>query len=370
MVSVLGIVSYPFLPAKTGGQKNVHLFYKYLSRWTPVTVVATVNNDLGAAAGYKVLPVLSTSPLRYINPANIFRLRKIIRQEKATHIVFEHPYLGWLGFILKHLCGVKLVLRSHNIEGLRWKSLGKWWWKGLWIYEKYTHRNADYNLFITPEDMRYALEHWKLAPARCTVFSYGFERETIPPADERAAAREKLHTRHDIPADTSILLFNGIFNYRPNLEALKYILDNIDPLLKNSPGFRYRIVICGKDIPEDLDNTRYPGVVFAGFVDDIDTYLMGADVFLNPIIEGGGIKTKLVEALGNNLSAVSVRNGAIGVDPALCGGKLLIAENADWTSFADLVVTAASQKLDTPPEWFTHFYWGYSTRHVAEFISK
>ncbi len=51
--------------------------------------------------------------------------------------------------MLKWFTGVKLIVHSHNIEGLRWKTLGKWWWKGLWIYEKWVHRQADLQLFQT-----------------------------------------------------------------------------------------------------------------------------------------------------------------------------------------------------------------------------
>jgi hypothetical protein len=91
-------------------------------------------------------------------------------------------------------------------------------------------------------------------------------------------------------------------------------------------------------------------------------------LFINPVTEGGGIKTKLVEALGYNLNAVSTRSGAIGVSPDWCNGKLLLCEDDDWHSFARLIQEAAYLKADLPTVYFDHFYWGYSTQKAAQFI--
>jgi len=67
MSTAISLVSYPFLPAKVGGQRGIALFYKYFSRWMPVVCVTVEKNDPTAAEGYEVLNILSNSPLRYIN---------------------------------------------------------------------------------------------------------------------------------------------------------------------------------------------------------------------------------------------------------------------------------------------------------------
>src|SRR5450631_3796398 len=180
MPTIVSIVSYPFLPAKTGGQRGIALFYQYFSRWLPVLCVTTEKNDPSAAEGYEVLNILSDSPVRYINPFYLFTLRRILRQRKATHLILEHPYWGWLGVMEKWICGVKLVVHSHNMEGLRWKTLGKWWWRILWGYERWVHRRADYNFFIQEEDRQYAINRFRLDPAKCLVMTYGFERSGVP----------------------------------------------------------------------------------------------------------------------------------------------------------------------------------------------
>lgn len=370
MINVLSIVSYPVLPAFVGGQKGIALFYKYFSKYVNLVCIATKKNDPQKAEGYEVLNMLSNSPWRYINIFYFFTLKKIIRERKITHLLLEHPYYGWLGVSLKKFCGVQLIVHSHNIEGLRWKDLNKWWWKILWNYEAWTHRQADFNFFKQHEDRLYAVHQFKLKSERCIDVTYGIEQKFPPSPEEKQIARKYLLEEHSIPGNHHILLFNGAFNYLPNLKGLKYIITQIHPALEKISEFEYTILLCGKDIPPEISQNKIPRIIFAGFVPDIAVYFQGADIFLNPITEGGGIKTKLVEALGYDMDAVSTKNGATGIDPSICGNKLTVVTNTDWLAFAEAVYRASLTKTHIPPAYFDHFYWGDIAKRAASFINK
>jgi glycosyltransferase involved in cell wall biosynthesis len=368
MATVISIVSYPFLPARSGGEKHVFLFNKYFSKYHQLTCITTKKNNPKEAKEYEVLNILSNSKLRYINVIYFFLIRKIIKQKKATHILLEHPYYGWLGVLLKQFCNVKLIVHSHNIEGLRWKTLGKWWWKILWNYEKFTHRKADYNFFIQDDDKKYSIEKFGLNSSKCMTVTYGIEWNKIPSPQEISQSKQRVRMSHNISAEKKILLFNGAFKYKPNLDALKKIIDVINPLLKQQINFQYTVIICGMDIPEDIITGKYPNIIIAGFVDDISVYFKGADVFLNPITEGGGIKTKLVEALGYDLNAVSTEHGAIGIDPVWCADKLKVCKDDDWNSFYELIIESSENNENVSEIYFQHFYLGYLIKKAAEFI--
>lgn len=370
MQTILSLVPYQFLPAKVGGQKGIALFNKYFARHVRLVCLTVSSNNASNAEGYEVRNELSTSPLRYINPFYFFKLKKILKQTGASVLLLEHPYYGWLGALLKWSTGIPLAVHSHNMEGLRFKTMGKWWWKILWQYERFTHRQADYNFFIHDQDRQFAIKEFGLDARRCITVTYGIEWSQPPSQTETQAAAQQLRAMHGISPDESILLFNGAFNYMPNLEALKTIIQTINPLLQQQAGFRYRIIICGRDIPAEILNVQYPNMTILGFVDDINIYFRGSDVFINPMNEGGGIKTKLVEALGHNLNAVSTENGAIGVEPGLCNGKLMVCANEDWEMFTANILTASRIKGDIPHEYFKHFYWGYSMEKLMRFLSE
>jgi glycosyltransferase involved in cell wall biosynthesis len=366
-MNIISLVSYPFLPARSGGQKGISLFYKYFSKYHQVTIITTKKNNPAQAEGYVLMNILSDSRLRYINPFIFFTLRKQIRDNNASHLILEHPYYGWLGILLKKFCGIKLVVHSHNIEGIRWKSLGKWWWRILWQYEKYTHRNADYSFFIQDVDRAYAIKSFGLNPDSCLTVSFGTELAQPIPADKRKETGRILRRELQIPDDTRLLIFNGAFKYSPNLEALENLLHRINPLLQDK-NLSYLILILGLDIPESVMERPYPSVRILGFVDDLERYLTACQIFLNPVISGGGIKTKLVEALAYGLQAVSSANGAIGIDPGICKQNLIICPDGDWAGFADAVVRMKDADLETPAAFYDHFYWVNITERAARFI--
>jgi len=368
MAIVISVVSYPFLPAKTGGAKFIAAFNNQLSRYHQLICITTKANDRAFASGYELLNLLSNSKIRYLNVLYFFMMRKIIRQKKASHLIIEHPYYGWLGVLLKIFSGVKLIVHSHNIEGLRWKTMGKWWWRVLWSYEKFTHKRADINFFIQDEDKNYAIEKFGLNPAKCFTITYGIERNAIPTRNERLEAKENIMRIHNISREKKILLFNGAFNYKPNIEALKKIIFDINPRLIAAKEFSYLIIICGMYVPDEFLISEYPNLIFTGYVENIETYFEGADVFLNPVTEGGGIKTKLVEALGTNLNAVSTSHGAIGIDPDWCNNKLLVSSNYDFQSFSELIIEASKYDADINGMFFQHFYWGNIIKIASEVI--
>jgi polysaccharide biosynthesis protein PslH len=80
---------------------------------------------------------------------------------------------------------------------------------------------------------------------------------------------------------------------------------------------------------------------------------------------GGGIKTKLVEALGFNLSAVSTQTGAAGINREICGNKLTTCADNDWYAFATAIITAANRPETTPAAFYAHYYWPCIARAAA-----
>lgn len=355
MKKILCLVSYTFLPAKTGGQKSIASFYQNLSKHFELICIGTERNDADNS-NYRMLNILSSSSLRYIDPFNFFRIRSIIRKEKPDYFELEHPYLGWLAVWLKKSTGIKLIVRSHNIEGLRFKNLGKWWWKILISYEGWVHRNSDINYFISDVDRLYAIKKFKLLPQTSFTITFGINRTAPPTKQERNKAKIFLVKEHQINISDNLILFNGAFEYKPNANALYSLVQHIFPLLKKLSLKTYKLLVCGKDIPKELiEINTNNDIIFAGFVPDINQYLKGTTIFVNPITEGGGIKTKLVEALGFNLNCVSYETGAIGVTREVCGEKLITIPDDETEEFAKAILTATQISSDIPPAFYNQY---------------
>jgi hypothetical protein len=199
------------------------------------------------------------------------------------------------------------------------------------------------------------------------VLTYGMERNSPPYPEQRRIAQEEVRKDHTISESQKILLFVGAFQYPPNRNAFENIQSEICPLLDKA-GFPYKILLCGPGLEEET--IIHPSIIVTGFVNDINLYFMAADVFINPVMFGGGIKTKLVEALGNNTTTVSTIEGAFGVPAAYCGEKLFLSENGNWKTFTEKIIIAAETNANIPNAFYEHFYWGYSTQQAAKFIES
>jgi glycosyltransferase involved in cell wall biosynthesis len=165
-------------------------------------------------------------------------------------------------------------------------------------------------------------------------------------------------------------LFNGTLDYKPNVDAIERIIDSINPALMAKTGFTYKIIICGKSLPASFNGLQHQlqnNIIYAGFVDDINIYFYGADIFINPVTDGGGIKTKLIEALTADLCCITTRSGATGVPSVVTGKKMLVTEDDDWKSFADAIF-AADISAHIPAVFFEHFYWGNIAAKAATII--
>ncbi len=357
-IHILALVPYKIFPAIMGGQKGIALFYKYLSTKCTLTCVTTKKNE--SHENYTLITSLSNSRFRYINPLFYFQYTKIIADKKPTHLLFEHPYFAWLIILLRFLTAQKIIVHSHNIESIRFKSIGKWWWKILWYYERAAYRNAHFVWFKTQEDKRYAITHFGIRNDHCLVLPYGIEADHLPTSTELISARAQLEKAHAIQKDALILLFNGTLNYTPNLDALKNILTKINPILL-ARDLRYKIIICGKNLPVDMNELKDEvdkNIIYCGFVEDIDVYFKGCSIFLNPVEDGGGIKTKLVEALGFGKPCISSANGAIGVPIEFTDDRLKIIEDKNWVAYYNAILQVKNEKFENDnSQFYANFSW-------------
>lgn len=375
MFKIASLVPYKIIPAVTGGEKGIFYFLKHVARHAEVTSFSVTENS-GKADGIDFVDVLGSThkKRRYADFSAFRKIRNTCSILGIQHIIIEHPYLAWLGVALKKWGGLKLVIHSHNIEAARFKSVNKWWWPILHQYEKFAHRQANFNFFITEEDKEYAIKAYHLNPAKCSVITYGIENTEAPSAAGKQGAKQQVSEALGLPLHTKIILFNGTLDYAPNRDGLDRILNEINPLLQQKADFEYIIVICGMRLPAEYNNLkRYQNqhILYKGFVDDINTYFQAADLFINPIKDGGGIKTKLVEALAANTPCVSFRAGAYGVPIHITGDQLSVVPDGDSRGFSEAIMQQLTKpQNDIPDSFYGHFSWDAIAKKAISIIRE
>jgi glycosyltransferase involved in cell wall biosynthesis len=123
------------------------------------------------------------------------------------------------------------------------------------------------------------------------------------------------------------VLFTGTMTFPPNELAADWVAREVMPLVRTEiPGASLEIV--GRNPgAATWSLAKLPGVSVHGSVPEMKPFFAHASVCVLPMLEGGGTRLKLAEALAAERAVVSTTNGATGV--AVENGRdVLIADDA------------------------------------------
>lgn len=139
------------------------------------------------------------------------------------------------------------------------------------------------------------------------------------------------------------LVFSGKMDYRPNVDAVLWFADHVWPLImQERPSTTWAIV--GQKPHARLQRLEsLPGVTVTGWVDSVQPFLVGAQVYIMPFRVGSGTRLKLIEAMAAGKAIVSTPMGAEGF-PVRDQQELLLAETPDE------MATAVNRLLSNPAE--------------------
>lgn len=365
---ILSVVWYKVLPPEFGGQKGIALFSKYLAREIPLTMLCSENNEADGTQLFHVVAALPVSKWQFLQPSV---WRTILRQQQmaqAKYLLIEHCYYGLAGLWVRRKSMIPLIVHSHNIEYKRFRQLGRWWWPLLYLLERFTHRRADLNLFKTPEDLSVAVAQFGLNPLRCMLVPYGLEQMPMPDAAQKQQAKDEICNRHGINRNHTLLLFNGTLDYEPNADGVTSIVHKLMPLLPSNVV----VLVCGRLLDPSfvyLKDLHAPGFTMVGYVDDIDTYFRAADLFINPVSTGGGVKVKVMEALSYGLPVVSYASGVTGIDDRYTGNLLRVVPDHDAQAMAAKILDSEPASFDAAI-FIRHYHWAGIAGNVAKRIRE
>lgn len=368
-INILSIAPYQFLPIVNGGQHAISKLHHHIGLSCNDHIVTTDDNEDNTRFSFTLHKVFPDKPFRFLPGYGMSKMMAIARSINCTHIISEHPFMAITAMMMARRLKVPWYIRSHNIESERFRALGKKWWPILRKYESYTLNSADGIFFITQEDMDWAQQQFKLSDAQCYSVPFGTDLQNIPGGHD--AAKKQIAADMGINADVPWLYFLGALDYPPNEDAVRYIVEEVQPRMAQK-GISCEILIAGKGLCKELYRSisSTANMHYMGFVPDLHDFLNACDVMLNPVLKGGGVKTKAVEAIGYNKTVVSSVSGAAGLMPDVCGKKLRISADGDWNSYTDNIITAIDEKEQTPQLFYDTYYHGSIAEKVVDILKK
>lgn len=268
-----------------------------------------------------------------INMQMIADIRKCLQENQIDLINVDFPQMGYVLQNLEETQGIPIVLNQHNIEWQRFGEISKSnsisvLKKMIFKLESIRLKKFEENLysriqfsaftFVTIEDRDYFKDWIKDNKAVLEVIPGGADYH---PVDTRTSNTHKL-------------IFVGVMSNELNPEGALWFVHNILPDIKSKvPDTEFYIV--GKDPVKELMELDVEGVLVTGFVDNLEDYYRMASAVVIPVLHGGGVKLKLLEAIGYEQIVISTSVGARGTEFEN-GKHIMIADEA--SVFADCCV--------------------------------
>ena len=141
-------------------------------------------------------------------------------------------------------------------------------------------------------------------------------------------------------APTTKIIHLGTMFWPPNIEGVLWFANEVLPQIVTAvPDAAF--VVAGKDPPHEVMALTSPAsplaahVQVTGFVADPDPLLAGSQVFVVPLLAGGGMRVKILDAWQWGLPVVATTIGAEGILKRL-GENILLADEPQ--AFADAVI--------------------------------
>lgn len=235
--------------------------------------------------------------------------------------------------------GIPIVLRQVNVEHLVLErnaeqtknSFKKWFLKEqsklLKKFEIQKMKEADYVTAISESDVEI---YRRYLPEK------GYFLNT---------AGAYLQPEPSAPRDPSMILAVSNWHWQPNIDGLKWFLNEIWPgIEKKHPSLQLHIAGDGlsDSFKQQFDSNS---IHYLGFVDGIDALRLKASVFIAPLLSGSGMKLKILEALAAGLPTITTRFGAEGIS-MVDNVHYLHADTAEdfWQAFERLLESKSLRK--------------------------
>ena len=284
---------------------------------TPLPVEA-IDIDTSRIAWSRNAPFIVS---RFVSRAFREAIRAAVRRFRPDVVQIESPFLQPYVDVVRNESNARVALRSLNVEFRIWE--------GLAANERNPLR-------------RFALRRVAASLRRYEVRNLNTVDAVIPISTADADDLRALGcTRPMLVVPCGVTFaddastpepgtvgFIGSLDFRPNQEAVAWIIDELWPRVPNA-----RLFIAGSGAPDWL-RAHGANVELLGEVADARAFLRRMSVVIAPLFAGGGMRIKVLEAMALAKPIVATTLGAGGIDVEN-GRDILIAD--DVSSFADSV---------------------------------
>ena len=352
-MKILWITLESILPANSGGRLGVFKRMEQLSKTEDI---------------YLFYPYDKENELEYVNELKkyckeVHPYERNKNKKNAILNLFKYPYtvssrnikdmqrdikkcivdnkIDVINIDFPHMCvnvldldmNIPIILNEHNIEWKVYKTISKsqknilkkllYYIDSFRLkkYEKKILRKIDFSLitFVSSLDLENFEKDNKINKEKLALIPVGADLINVTETNTNECKN---------------IIFVGKMSYGPNIEAATWFANNVfDNIKKEYKNVKFYIV--GKEPTDGIIKLANEDIIVTGRVDSVEKYYDMADLVVIPLLNGGGVKVKLLEAISHNKNIVSTSTGIEGTIYSN-GETIPFSNSAD--EFADLCI--------------------------------
>lgn len=281
---------------------------------------------------YFGLPFMDAS---YYSYSAVQNAKKIVAERNIQLMEIHTTHLA---FFKKFLPNIPALLVSHNIES----DIFPFWIpqdsKGFKkILKEIVARISRKNSYDVEMKNKWKFEHMTFISANdmARVTAREVEKTYIP----LCLPVKDVHYISKVEPPIRLLWMGGFWWY-PNAEAIVWFVQCVLPFIKDKlVPFNIQLHFLGASPPEELVEINDDrNIIVHGFVDSIEPLLAETHILFVPLLTGGGVRVKILEAMANGIPVISTGKGCEGLG-ATDGVDIVIRDDAK--SFADAMIDLA-----------------------------
>jgi len=212
---------------------------------------------------------------------------------------------------VKHLDGLGKVIDYIDVDSEKWRQYATYHsFPFSWVYRREAERLARYEeeattwfnhvLIISAAEAELLRQRVRNRPI--SVVSNGVDLEYFTPCAQTLAESKR-----------PIIVFTGVMDYFPNIDAVSYFCDTLLPLVHQELPSAEFLIVGRNPVGRVLQLGTRPGVTVTGSVPDVRPYLTQAAVVVAPFRLARGVQNKVLEAMAMGVPVVGTLSATQGI---------------------------------------------------------
>ena len=246
--------------------------------------------------------------IRFQNDAFKDKLKEVLVSFRPEVVQVESVYLSTYLPEIKRHSDALTILRLHNIEYQIWQGLSKkqrnpfkkFYFENLTRRVRNFERDAwkQYNLLlaITEKDSYVVLRLEEMANVVVAPFSIDLTKISPPSGKERWVG---YHI--------------GAMDWIANQSSMRWFLHHAWPLIHKALP-RFEFYFAGRNMPGEFKKMQLNGVHCMDEVPSAEEFIADKKILIVPLLSGGGIRVKILEAMAAGKVIISTSTGIKGID--------------------------------------------------------